>query len=93
MQEGSDIMLTCKQASQIISQSCDRRLSWRERWNLRVHLFVCGACARFARQMRFIRQAMRRFSREQAEADEQIRLSAEAAERIKQELDRLPKKA
>jgi len=81
-------MLTCKQASQVISQSYDCRLSWRERWDLRIHLFICDACVRFARQMRFIRQAMRRFSREQAEADEQVRLSAEAAARIRQELDR-----
>ena len=81
-------MLTCKQASEIISQSYDRRLSWREQWNLRIHLFICNACARFARQMRFIRQAMRRFSQEQSEADKQIRLSADAADRIKRELGR-----
>ena len=81
-------MLTCKQASQVISQSYDRRLSWRERLNLRIHLFVCDACARFAKQMRFIRQAMRRFAREQAETDEQVKLSAEAVERIAHELDR-----
>lgn len=83
-------MLTCKQASEVISQSYDRRLSWRERLNLRIHLFICDACARFARQMRFIRQAMRRFAQEQAEADEQIRLSTEAVDRIKRELDRHP---
>ncbi|MEK7206339.1 MAG: zf-HC2 domain-containing protein [Pseudomonadota bacterium] len=83
-------MLTCKQASQIISQSYDRRLSWQERWNLRIHLFICDACARFAKQMRFLHQAARRFAQGQIEADEQVRLSAEAADRIKRELDRHP---
>ncbi len=88
MKGESKAMLTCKQASEIISQSYDRRLSWREQWNLRIHLFICDACARFARQMRFIRQAMLRFSQEQLEADEQIRLSAAAADRIKRKLGR-----
>lgn len=85
-------MLTCKQASQIITQSYDRRLSWQERWNMRIHLFICDACAHFAKQMRFLRQAARRFAQGQADADEQVRLSAEAVARIKHELERQQKR-
>jgi hypothetical protein len=59
--------------------------------NLRIHLLICDACAHFAKQMRFIRQAMRRFSQEQSEADEQVRLSAEAVTRIRHELNRQKK--
>lgn len=81
-------MLTCKQASEIISQSYDRRLSWRERLSLRLHLLICDACTNFAKQMRFLRQAARRFVQGQTEADEQVRLSTEAVDRIKRELDR-----
>jgi len=56
-------MLTCKQASALVSQSLDRRLSWHERLALRAHLWVCDACARFKRQMTFLRAAMRRTDR------------------------------
>lgn len=52
-------MLTCKQATRLASESFDRRLAWRERLGLRVHLLLCVACARFARQIRFLREAAR----------------------------------
>ncbi len=44
-------MLSCKQASQLISQSLDRRLSGRERWSLRFHLIICYMCTRFSKQL------------------------------------------
>jgi hypothetical protein len=50
--------LNCKQASELLSQSMDRRLTWAERWRLRWHLFACEACTRFKRQMEFLRAAM-----------------------------------
>lgn len=53
-------MLTCKEASRLVSESYDRRLGWRERVGVRVHLLICAACARFARQMRFLREAAKR---------------------------------
>lgn len=81
-------MLTCKQTALLVSQSYDRRLSWRERWGMRLHLMVCNACTRFERQMQFLRQATRRFAQEHADTDEQVRLSTEAVERIARELDR-----
>lgn len=55
-------MLSCKQATHIMSQQQDRTLSWRERLNLKMHLLLCSGCRQFDRQMDLIRQAMRRFS-------------------------------
>ena len=53
---------TCKEASQLVSHACDRRLTPGERIGLQLHLLICSACARFARQMRFLRTATRRFA-------------------------------
>lgn len=81
-------MLTCKQTARLVSMSYDKRLSWRERLAVRLHLLVCDACRNFTRQMRFLREATRRFAREQSETDQRIRLSPEALARITQALKR-----
>jgi hypothetical protein len=54
-------MLSCKEASALMSQALDRRLSLRERLSLRLHLAICEGCRRFERQMAFLRSACRRF--------------------------------
>jgi predicted anti-sigma-YlaC factor YlaD len=55
-------MLTCKEASVLLSQALDRRLSFWERLTLRLHLAICEGCRRFDRQMAFLRDACRRYS-------------------------------
>ncbi len=81
-------MLTCKQASALVSQSLDRRLSWRERLGLRLHLVICAACARFARQVRLLHAAARAFAEAGVAADLPARLSAPARQRIAESLRR-----
>ncbi len=54
--------LTCKQATALISQGLDRRLSRWERLILRLHLLICDACGHFEKQSAFIRRAMRRLA-------------------------------
>ena len=46
----------CKETSMLVTQSLDRRLSWREGFGMRIHLAICENCSRFARQMRQIRE-------------------------------------
>ncbi len=78
-------MLSCKETSLLVSESLDRRLAWRERVALRMHLLVCDACRTFENQMAFLRTAARRFGRG-ADAPEPLRLSPGARERIAREL-------
>lgn len=52
-------MLTCKQVSELVSHSLDRRLGWLERWRLSFHLKACEGCRNFSRQMSFLRTALR----------------------------------
>jgi hypothetical protein len=74
-------MLNCKQASRLLSQSLDRRLSWRERMGLRLHLMMCDVCQRFGRQIVMMRRAVRLMVNAK-EQDEQVRLPEEAKGRI-----------
>lgn len=79
-------MLTCKHASQLISQSLDRRLSWWERINLRLHLTLCDVCTRFQSQLQQLRIAVKRLSKG-IEQDETIKLPADAKQRISNALE------
>ncbi|HEX6137509.1 MAG TPA: zf-HC2 domain-containing protein [Casimicrobiaceae bacterium] len=54
-------MVTCKEVSRLLSQGEDRRLGLFERVKLRLHLQVCAGCARFARQLAFMRAALQRY--------------------------------
>lgn len=50
------LMTNCKETSTLVTQSLDRRLNWRERIAMRIHLAVCENCTRFAQQMHLIRE-------------------------------------
>ena len=82
-------MLTCKDASQLMSQSLDRRLKLADRIGLRMHLVICKGCKVAYRQMNFIHQLCRRIT---AKPDNivsmQPGLTNEAKERILKELHR-----
>lgn len=54
-------MLSCKEATRLLSQRQDRALTAVEFVKLRLHLAVCVACTRFARQLAFVRSALSRY--------------------------------
>ena len=53
--------VSCREASELLSQMQDRPLSRRERIRPRFHLAICDACTRFSRQLAFMREAMRTY--------------------------------
>jgi hypothetical protein len=54
-------LVSCKDVSHLVSEMPERRLTVIERWKLKWHLAVCNACMRFEKQMRLLREAMRRY--------------------------------
>ena len=79
-------MLTCKHASQLVSRSLDRRLTTRERFMLRLHLFTCKACSRFLIQLTLFNKMMHRMKK-QVEEDTSVKLNPEAKQRIAEQID------
>ena len=55
-------VISCKEASRLVSQQQDADMSPWQRLVLRLHLAVCDGCERFERQLRFLRTAMRKYS-------------------------------
>jgi hypothetical protein len=85
-------MMTCKEASRLISEGQERPLKLMEYWGLRFHLWMCDNCRRFERQMEFLRAALRLMGEEFETWSQGPDLPLEAKDRIRkvlQERDRL----
>jgi len=54
-------LVSCKDVSHLLSRAQEQPLTRFERVRVRWHLGVCRMCVAFARQVRFVREAMRRY--------------------------------
>ena len=60
------MMLSCKQATQLVSQGLDRRLGVFERATLRLHLLICSGCRNFGAQALFLRRMVQQLKERSA---------------------------
>ena len=82
-------MLTCKDASKLMSQSFDRDLTFTEKIGMRFHLLICKACQKVHLQLAFLHKASNRLASEPMDIPlTQPGLSPEAQERILKKLHR-----
>ena len=79
-------MLTCKEASHLLSEGQERPLGLRERIGLRLHLWMCISCRRFERQLGLLRRAMRVLRRRVEAESATAELPEAARERIRRAL-------
>jgi hypothetical protein len=54
-------IISCKDASRLVSRREEAALSPWHRLVLRLHLSVCAACTRFERHISFLRNAMQKY--------------------------------
>ena len=54
-------LVSCRGVSRMVSRLQDEELSAWQRFRLSAHLAVCDGCARFERQVAFLRLAMRKY--------------------------------
>ena len=77
-------MLSCKDVTQLLSESMDASLPIGKRIGVRLHLLICKFCSRYERQLLLIRETARRLAAIDDTPGET--LSAEARERIRKAL-------
>jgi predicted anti-sigma-YlaC factor YlaD len=53
-------MMNCKEATQLMSQDLDRKLSLVERFGLQLHLLICKGCRATERHFAFLHTVARR---------------------------------
>jgi hypothetical protein len=78
--------LPCREYARLSSEALDRPLSRSERFALTIHLVSCLACRRYARQVRFVRDALRTLSTRLEQVDTPLPgpdLPPEVRQRIK----------
>jgi hypothetical protein len=78
-------MLSCRDVTQLISQSMDTTLPIGKRMGVRIHLLICKFCKRYERQLLLIRETLRRHAatEDHPERPAGELLSPEARDRIK----------
>lgn len=54
-------MLSCEEATRLMSDALDRPLAVKERLSLNVHLVMCKGCRNFGRQVQGLRQVAREY--------------------------------
>ncbi|MEQ1635985.1 MAG: zf-HC2 domain-containing protein [Methylococcales bacterium] len=54
-------MKSCKAITELLSESMERPLTWREALAVRMHFFMCQSCPRFQQQVQFLRKAASRY--------------------------------
>ena len=77
-------MLTCEEASLLLSEKMDVSLSPIKRLLLQTHLLMCRKCTAVKEQMLALRKIFQGL--DDASANEEIKLPDESRERIKQTL-------
>ena len=84
-------MLSCREVSELVSQSLDRKLPLRQRLGIWLHVSMCGLCSGFRRHLLLLTRAAAQEA-ERVENDtppaDSPRLSTEARERIERAMDR-----
>ena len=61
--EGGLFMLTCREATQLLSEKQDRTLSFKEISALQFHVVMCGSCRRFGKQMKSLRLLSKQYKK------------------------------
>lgn len=78
------LTIPCERASQLTSESMDRKLQMHERLAIRGHHLVCWSCRQFEKQLWFMRKVFEASSqRELASLDDGPKLDDEVKQRLK----------
>src|SRR5215211_6054414 len=79
---------TCQRTVEKISQSMERKLSWRERINVKLHLWICAWCQWYVEHLHLIRDVAQTKATQSPDLNSVSgpALSSEARERIKRRL-------
>jgi len=91
MDNQGKVMITCKEATFLISKKQQDKLSLGEQLKLKMHLLMCKYCQRFLNQVSFITKGIKRMRKKIEKQSAGISLTAEQKERLRQKIDRAKK--
>jgi len=78
----------CATISRAVSDSLDRSLSLKERWDVALHMLICGFCRRYSRQLQVLKKLASGLDQQEESAGATSpALSDQARERIRKALE------
>jgi len=86
-------MLTCKEATRLVSEGLDRKLPFWQRLGLRFHVAMCRGCSRFARQITALNRVIADHYGNAPPAEVSEHVPPDAVMRIKSSLRRITPRA
>ncbi|KOY85669.1 hypothetical protein AD998_05450 [bacterium 336/3] len=54
------ILLTCKKATELVEKKQNKRISFKENIQLKLHLWICKACAVYEKQSKIIQSFLQK---------------------------------
>lgn len=85
------MMITCKEATFLISKKQQDKLNTIEKMQLKMHLLMCKYCRRFSIQVNFMTRAIQRLKDKVEERGVKIHLSEEQKQQIKRKISEVNK--
>ncbi|MCU0439965.1 MAG: hypothetical protein MUC49_18930 [Raineya sp.] len=76
------ILLTCKKATELVEKKQNKRISFVENIQLKLHIWICKACAIYEKQSKIIQSFLHKISSNQATQ----KLSEESKKKILENL-------
>lgn len=81
-------MLSCEEAGFLISRSCEDKLTIKEKFRLRMHLFTCYLCRRYEKQLAQLNKVVQDYKKGCEDPGCQHHLEGEAKVRISRHVDK-----
>ena len=81
-------MLSCREATHLASDALDHPLPWMQRFQMRLHMLVCSACRRFAKQLAWMQRAGLDYADRPQHTTPDVSLSPDAQARIQAALEK-----
>lgn len=79
-------MLSCKEATRLVSEGLDRELPFWRRLGLRLHVVMCWGCSRYTRQITALNRLITDHYGEDPPAEVSEHVSQDAVQHIKSSL-------
>ena len=76
----------CKTVTPKLGESLDRKLPLKTRLVLKLHMFTCGPCARYLKQIKYLKDAMHAHDKQLKNEDSSQKLRDEAKASTKEKL-------
>ncbi len=81
------IMISCHEATFLISKKQEDKLSFSEQMKLSLHLMYCKYCNRFAKQTKQITDSIKKMNRKMNKNSVKIKLTEEQKKRIREAIN------